>query len=215
MRGSPRAFETMASRLPAVRQAGIPFGFIFTLTQYNLDELEWVVEFALEQGARLLQVHPLEDVGRARQALAGARPDEIEVSYAYLEVCRLQARAGDRLYIQFDVVDRSALERDPGRVFADALPEAPDVDHRPLAQLVAPLVIEPDGMVVPLEYGFGRAYALGTLHERALPELAAQWKATRYPAFRALCQRVFADLTAPAALPFVNWYEEVGIAAAT
>ncbi len=213
MRGSDRAFEAMAGRLPGLRRSGIPYGFIFTLTQNNLDELEWVVDFALEQGASLVQVHPLEDVGRARVALTGARPDAVEVAYGYLEVARLQAHAGSRLTIQFDVVHRDGLRRDPERVYADASSGSAGVDDRTLAELVAPLVIEPDGTVVPLEYGFGRQYAIGNLHAGTLPDLARAWRRTGYPAFRQLCRRVFIDLTAPTELPFVNWYEEVGAAA--
>jgi MoaA/NifB/PqqE/SkfB family radical SAM enzyme len=78
MRAHPRAFETMAKRLKALRRSGIPFGFIFTLTQHNVNELDWVAGFAKEQGAGLLQIHPLEDAGRARTRLRGGRPDEVE-----------------------------------------------------------------------------------------------------------------------------------------
>ncbi len=62
VRAAPRAFEQMSARLDGLRHAGIPFGFIFTLTQHNLHEMEWVAQFAAEQGARLLQIHPLEEV---------------------------------------------------------------------------------------------------------------------------------------------------------
>jgi MoaA/NifB/PqqE/SkfB family radical SAM enzyme len=52
MRASPHAFAQMASRLKGLRSSGIPFGFIFTLTQQNVHELQWVADFAAEQGAR-------------------------------------------------------------------------------------------------------------------------------------------------------------------
>src|SRR6267378_2878338 len=90
IRGSKRAFREMAARLADLRATGIPFGFIFTLTQYNLDELEWVASFALEQGARLLQIHPLEDVGRAREEMPGEHPDAVESAYAMIEVLKLK-----------------------------------------------------------------------------------------------------------------------------
>ena len=75
IRGNALAFDTMQARLADVRTAGFNFGFIFTLAQHNLDELDWVKEFAIQQGARLLQVHPLEEVGNAAQRLAGKTPD--------------------------------------------------------------------------------------------------------------------------------------------
>ena len=36
---------------------------MFTLTRENLGELGWVSDFAVDQGARLLQIHPLAEVG--------------------------------------------------------------------------------------------------------------------------------------------------------
>ena len=39
MRNAPLAFERMRANLDGVRKTGIPFGFIFTLTQHNLHEL--------------------------------------------------------------------------------------------------------------------------------------------------------------------------------
>jgi MoaA/NifB/PqqE/SkfB family radical SAM enzyme len=208
MRGNPRAFATMQARLEDVRRSTIPFGFIFTLTQFNLHELAWVAQFAVEQGARLLQVHPQEEVGRARQQQPGARPDQTEAAYAYLEVLRLQASIGERLTIHLDLADRAAVAADPARVFAQ--PPVADPMTVPLADLISPLVVETDGTVVPLQHGFSRAYALGNLYDASLHHLARVWRAERYVAFQTLCRRVFADLTATPGLPFFNWYEAIG-----
>jgi Fe-coproporphyrin III synthase len=207
VRASDRALETMASHLEAVRQSGIRFGFIFTLTLHNLHELEWVVNFAVEQGAKLLQVHPLEEVGRAQQALPGARPDAIEAAYAYLEVSRLQALVGDRLRIQLDLANRNSLRMDPERVFAGEYRSEPA--RRPLAEVLSPVIVEADGTAVPIQHGFGRAYALGNIHDRPFRELAARWLADDYPALRRLCQSVFQNETRPADLPMFNWYEAI------
>jgi MoaA/NifB/PqqE/SkfB family radical SAM enzyme len=213
MRGSERAFEVMAGRLEAVRQSGIPFGFIFTLTQYNLDELDWVADFAMEQRARLLQIHPLEEVGRASRLLSGSRPDDVESACAYLVVSRLRKRVGDRLYVQLDFLDRDLLRAHPEYAFAG---ECPGADSEPaLADLVSPLVIEADATVVPIGYGFARRYSLGSLHTARLRELAAAWRREQYGAFRDLCRRVFEELTSPHDLPFTNWYELIQLRAET
>jgi MoaA/NifB/PqqE/SkfB family radical SAM enzyme len=203
MRNSDRAFATMQRRLDGVRASGIPFGFIFTLTQYNLHELDWVASFALERGAALLQVHPLEDVGRAARLLPGARPDDVEARFAWLEVRRLQEEMSGRLRIQLDFAPRTMLRQAPERVYA----ETPPTEDRPLAEMVSPLVIEPDGEVVPLEYGFGRRFSLGNLFRGSLPELAKGWQREREPAFRELCRKVHAEATADDAPSLVNWYE--------
>jgi MoaA/NifB/PqqE/SkfB family radical SAM enzyme len=206
MRASEYAFETMVGRLEGVRQSGIPFGFIFTLTQYNLHELDWVANFALEQGAKLLQIHPLEDIGRAQQLLSDSEPDEIESSYAYLEVVRLQTVMGQRLFIQLDLFSRDFLRSHPEHVFAS--PAMGDREQK-LAALVSPLIIETDGTVVPIEYGFARQYALVNLQQASLSELGAKWRQERYPSFRHLCQQVFEQMTAPPDRHFINWYAAI------
>jgi MoaA/NifB/PqqE/SkfB family radical SAM enzyme len=207
MRGSARAFDAMAACLPALRDTGIPFGFIFTLTQSNLDELEWVAEFAISQGARLLQVHPLEETGRAQEMLPGEEPDEMERAFAWLDVARLREAYAGTLDIQLDLVDAKLLELSPGSVFADMLEHA--VDAYPLADLVSPLVVEADGNVSPLLYGFPRALCLGNVLERPLDALAADWKTTQCPAFRALCRRVLEEMGRSQALPIFNWYRAI------
>ena len=152
MRGSALAFPKMARRLPFLRASGIPFGFIFTLTQHNLHEVEWVTRFALVQGAGLLQIHPLELAGRAAKRLAESSPDDTELSYAVLAVARAQEIAGDQLRVQLDVAGRDAMKEAPERVFAaDAWPSA----DSPLSEVLSPLIIEADGTVVPIKYSFG------------------------------------------------------------
>lgn len=207
MRASPRAFDVMAGNLELVRAAGIPFGFIFTLTQYNLDELEWVAAFALEQGAALLQIHPLEEVGRAASGeLHGAAPDGREASHAYVEVLRLQAELGARMYVQFDYVPAPTAREHPELLFADGGP----VDVRlPLSALVSPLVIETDGSVVPLQHGFGRAFQLGNLHHEALATMALRWRHESCELFRALCRRTLAERLARKGWPLISWYDVV------
>ncbi|HZS08245.1 MAG TPA: radical SAM protein [Blastocatellia bacterium] len=212
VRANARAFEAMKSNLAGLRATGIPFGFIFTLTQYNLNELEWVAEFALEQGAQLLQVHPLEEVGRARETMTGERPDETESAYAFVEVARIEELAGERMVIQLDLSDREYLIENREKFFAETVPDDPDA--LPFAELVSPVVIEPDGMVVPIEHGFARRYALGNLREMPLDALMARWRRESLVPFRGLCQQVFSAVTAPTELPLFNWYESLGRMAA-
>jgi Fe-coproporphyrin III synthase len=208
MRASEYAFDGMVKRLEGVRSSGIPFGFIFTLTQHNVHELDWVAGFALEQGAKLLQIHPLEEAGRARQLLAGQRPDGLESAYAYLEARRIQEVAGDRMLVYLYLAHRTLLASEPGRVFAEAEPQGNgNGNGRLLAELVSPLIIEADGTVVPIEYGFPRPYAFGNLIEAPLRELAPRWVADRHRDFRRLSRSVFEEVTTPTDLPFANWYE--------
>lgn len=207
MRNSPRAFETMQERLPLLREAGVPFGFIFTLTQFNADELEWAAAFAREQGAQLLQVHALDVIGRAAESLDDAAPDGQELAVAFLETARLQAEAGDGMTVHFDLLDRDFLVENPAAFFATPRPD--DAASRPFAESVSPLILEADGTVVPLGHGFPRAFALGNLHTAPLPELIRDWRENRELEFRRLCREIWDTARAPSEWPFVNWYSAV------
>jgi pyruvate-formate lyase-activating enzyme len=206
MRSHPQAFEKMARNLEFLRQARIPFGFIFTLTLFNLNELAWVAQFAREQGASLLQVHPLEEEGRAGSELQGAAPDELEIAHAFVEVARLQKLYSKELAIQFDAADRSTLAADPARGFAMAPLTNPH--ELPLASLVAPLVLEHDGALVPFQYGIAREFQVA---HAGLPDFLGQisrWKLMGYRPLMQLCSRVYEQQLGPTGFeyPFFNWY---------
>lgn len=177
MRNSAGAFDRLVQRLPLVRDSGIAFGFLFTLTMFNVQDLEWAASFAVEQGARLLQVHPLGAAGRGA-SLPYDIPDRTEASVALFEAARLQSLHRDRLHLHVDVTTAGALDR---LLIDDA--DATRADAR-LADALSPLVIEPDGTCVPLEYGFDRRFALGDITRQPLRDLADRWMADVLPSFR-------------------------------
>jgi len=208
MRAHPRAFELMTNRLSAIREANIKFGFIFTLTMHNLHELEEVASFAVEQGASSLQVHPLEEVGRAQSMLANSSPDDLELAYGFVECARLKEKHAGELKIQFDATDRDLVRESPCRVYADEITNFDELAQLPLSDLVSVLVLQENGLVVPLQYGFSRAYAIGDLTQGSFRDHAARWKRETYPSFRLLCRNVFDRMIEQdkLELPFTNWY---------
>jgi MoaA/NifB/PqqE/SkfB family radical SAM enzyme len=208
MRGHPRAFSAMAANLDHVRALGVPFGFIFTLTQHNLDELYWVLDFAETEGASLVQVHPLDQQGRATETLAGQSPDAIELGVAVLAATA--EGASRSVAIQVDALWRDDLAAHPERFLGTG-----EVGPPVLGEWVHSLVIEASGRVVPLAHGFDRRLALGDLHQAPLSQLAAAWHEHRASAFAALCRRAFEALTAPDAPPVTYWYAALaGVVAA-
>lgn len=206
MRASPGAFAAMEGRLDGVREAGLPFGFLFTLTRTNAHELGWLADFAAGQGARYLQIHPLAETGRAAGALHGDAPDDFETAFAWVAAMRLRESLRGRLCIHLDLLDRAAL--------LSSFPAAGPRGR--LADLVTTLVVEADGTVTPLRHGFPRAFALGSLQEGRLRLLGERWRRERSRAFADLCRRTLEELAtpAPAGIPFVNWHEEVARRAA-
>jgi MoaA/NifB/PqqE/SkfB family radical SAM enzyme len=197
MRGDERAFTRMAARLPAVRESGIGFAFITTLTMTNVHELEFVFELAADSGASLVQVHPLEPDGEGRNLL-DAVPDSTELGFAFFEATRLSVVHG--IPAQVDLVSQADLRSAPERFLVD-----PPEPGQPLGQWLTPLVIETDGSVVPLSHGFGRAYALGNLGDGDLRTLASTWDARPLAGLARDLHRELVDGGAA----FTNWYERI------
>lgn len=202
MRNDPHAFARMASHLPALAASGIRFGFVFTLTQANVHELEWVVNFAANAGAALVQVHPLEAEGQALHGLPSLTPDGQELAFAVLESLRLQSSS--TAFLQLDVISRADLLHSPERFLSlDAVPSAP------LGRWLTPLVLEADGTLVPITYGFPRPYAIGNIHHASLRDCQQSWdpqpllslaRRTRERALQALQASDHA---------LINWYGEI------
>lgn len=203
MRNRTGAFAAMVAGLPAVRALGVPFGFVFTLTQHNVDQVEWALDFALDCGAALLQIHPLEAEGRGA-ALQSSIPDAIENIWALVEANRLAGRAAGHLRLQIDVAWPAGLV---SSVVAHAAAAADPTTA--FAAIVSPLVIEADGRCVPVDHGFPERFGLGNVTGAPLRTLASEWRRRTLPDFLDLCSSVARDLTGPAAPLVFNWYGEL------
>lgn len=198
VRGSSTAFSRMRRGLAAVRELGIPFGLIGTLTLFNVDQLDWLARFAVDEGAAVLQVHPLTASGRAVDALPGAVPDAQELAAAAAEILRLR-REHPGLAIHLDAVTREQLLRDR-RLFA---PPA-DAD---LPELVPLLVVTDEAAVVPLTYDIGAEHHWGSLHEAGLAELARRWRTEGAPRLAAALAGAHAAMAAPGGPEMLFWYD--------
>lgn len=214
MRAHPRAFELMTQHLAHVHASGVPFGFIFTLTQYNVHELPWVAEFAIDQGAKLLQIHPLEITGRALEELPTGEPDGVEGGFAFLLGAKLQEELGDAIKIQLDLVSRQLLADAPEKFFACEGQCEADAGTTRLADVLSPLIVEMDGTLSPLQFGFSRRHSLGNLYEGGLRELGHKWRNERLAAFQEVCRSAHAGAVLPHdEVPLTNWYDAVRRAA--
>ncbi len=203
MRNDPTAFQRLRRGVARLREARVPFGMIFTLTRETLPDLAWVARFASDEGATLLQIHPLESAGRAAAELAGEEPDDACAALAWVVAERLRHVHGAALPIKIDLVDTDVLRRSRGRL---EQMDAADVLHGPISELASPLVVEADGTVVPLQYGFPRRFALGSLTRAPLASLFADWRSRGVASFRSFVQSALLAHATERELPIVNLY---------
>jgi hypothetical protein len=168
-RSALAAIGTTEQRLAVIRDAGIPFAIVFSLTSFNLADLGWAAEFATAQGAAMLHLRPSAE-------LAGE-----SMATAWRKVESLCERYRGKLVIHFDAVNRYNLPAQPG----DLTSWKRDLEReaRYLGEIVSPLVIEHDGTVAPLSYGFPRRFAFGNLRQERLATMTKRWIESQAGAF--------------------------------
>ncbi|ROP41232.1 radical SAM protein [Saccharothrix texasensis] len=196
IRDQEGCYEKALAGIRRLTEAGIPVGVITTLTQGNATQLGDVALAAVQSGALLLQVHPLEPEGAANRLMTGERPDAVELAYAAVELGRIAEEHG--VAVQLDAVPRTMLTRKP-----EAFMAVPVDDAQPLGRWLTPLVIEANGAAVPVAYGFDRRYGLGNVQSRPLAELARHWDAGP---FLALCRATWQRLVDGRTGPLIPWY---------
>jgi MoaA/NifB/PqqE/SkfB family radical SAM enzyme len=203
MRGSSTAFDRMLSGVANAQAAGIRIGFIHTLTRESWEHLPWLAEFAHRNGAALFQVHPLEMYGRAGEMMRAEALDQETLGRAYLLGFALLAKYQGEMAVQLDVVHRDQLLRDPARVYAtDCWP----AEGR-AGELLGIIVLEPDGSVVPVAYGFSRRFRICNVNEEPLSTAWHRYATVDYPAFRRLCRDALTVIDSPDSPDLINWHE--------
>jgi Fe-coproporphyrin III synthase len=203
IRGQHGAFAKTIANLPAIRASGCDFGFIFTLTQYNVDSLDAVVALANSHGASSVQIHPLTLEGRARVRMADARPDQLELLAALAEAQRLGGRHDVRIHVDALTMEQIATCRD------ELVPPRPITC---LTQICPVLTIGADGTVTPLTHDVSRTFRLGSVLEDRLAILAPAWLARgRADALGEVCERTWDELVTRHHDPLhaSYWFDEV------
>jgi Fe-coproporphyrin III synthase len=155
-------------RLTMLGQRQIPFAVIFTLTRSNLNDLEPAVQFALEHEAAALAVRTSE-----------LSEDQLATAWMVTEFLRDQCRG--RLAIDFETPNRHCLPLGPGELmrWIETLAARP----RTLGRVVSPLVVNSEGMLLPIRRDFPSAFAFGDLRRHSLRQLADSWIVQRGAAF--------------------------------
>ncbi|WP_160109676.1 radical SAM protein [Pseudomonas izuensis] len=205
IRGSDRAFDRLLLGVKDVKNAEIPFGFINCLTRKNWQHLIWTASFAADNGASLLQVHPLELSGRAEHQMITDFPSDEILKRVYIIISALEAKYYDTMRIQLDLLYREHLLDDPALVYADF--ERVISIKTPPSEALGLLVLESDGTLVPVSYGFSRNYKLCNVNERRLKDAWPEYFENRYPSLQRLFLSVWNQMRLPESPTLCNWHE--------
>lgn len=203
IRGSSSAFQRLSDGVANLRSTAIRFGFIHTLTRQSWEHLAWLADLAHRNGAILFHIHPLELFGRAEQTMRESVPDEDVLMRSYLLGMALLAKYQGQMRVQIDLIHRDQLLREPTRVYAT---EEYDIGCK-AAELLSVIVLEPDGSLVPVAYGFSRRFKICNIHEERFATAWDRYAVTGYSAFRRLCRGTFLSLASPAGPELLSWHD--------
>lgn len=161
IRNDQRAFDKILEGINIVNRYSGHYGIVHTLTARSWDSLLWFGEFARDNGAEFLQIRPLELTGRAAIEMLMLELDQITLHKVYFLINYMKNKYDD-LEIKLDVLHKEFIEKNPGLV--NVYPHIKSYADEPLADIIPSVVIEENGDIVPLSYGFSRQFLIGNIH---------------------------------------------------
>lgn len=161
IRNLPGAYKKMLEGVEIAKEVKIPFGFIHTITEHSWDKLIPLAEFAFQQGARLLQLHPLELAGRAVKEYYHLLPGEETLYKVYIIANYLISKYAQQMQIHLDFYHRNTVLNSPKAVswFGGDF----KVTTANMAEVMRSIVVTPDGNILPLSYGFSEQFIIGNI----------------------------------------------------
>ena len=194
MRGRKGVFDKVIAKLELIRQSGIPFGLAHCVTPDSLGELPDILTLAINSGASLLQLHPLNQVGSALGLLEPLSGDDLSRLYIIAKLMQLDCPSDFR--IQLDLVPASEELRYSWPV---------SENNNSLSSIANPLVVREDGSMVPLNYSAGRSVQIAGCSKLWMSDIK-HWKASGQVEFQATIAQTMHDVNCAGA-PFIDWYD--------
>ncbi len=145
------------------RQSGVLFGFIHTVTTQTWEKLLWLADFACNQGAKLLQLHPLELAGRAASEFSHLLPSQECLHKVYILCAYLKEKYAGRMQIHFDFFHRDIILQFPTIVnwYGDNF----EINRDNFLKVLRSVIVVENGDIFPLSYGFDKTFLIGNIAE--------------------------------------------------
>jgi Fe-coproporphyrin III synthase len=182
------AFEKMLKGLEAVKAVKENFGFIHTITNRTEEYLLWLVNFALEHEAKLLQLHPLELSGRAALEMSHMLPSQEALEKIYLACFLLKEDVGEKLFLQLDSFHHDFITGFPELIYAGKQKAVSDIKN--LSACFREIVITETGDILPIGYGMHPSHKIGNIFHDDYEVMLDTYFENVYPT----TQQLFADV---------------------
>lgn len=163
IRNFPGAFKKMQEGLQTIKDHVPYFGFIHTVFPGNWAIMNWLVNFAINQDAKLLHFHPLEMAGRAATALNSVNFDTESLHKIYIAFNVLKDLYDDKLFMQLDLLHRDHIIENPNFVYHQA--SKPELTVANFSNIFKELTIDEEGDIIPIAHGCSKHFTIGNVND--------------------------------------------------
>ncbi len=205
IRAKNGAFQKMLEGVEILRKHDKNFGFIHTITQESWQDLIWLGEFAYLNGAKLLQLHPLENTGRATETM-NFNEVNTDLSYqTYILANYLKSKYIEKMVIQLDLLHREYIDMFPSSVHGFSRDCYREND---ISAIFDNIIIEENGRVLPYSYGFNEAFVIGNVNSFSA-NIFEKYMAKNTVKIKKLFDTTLEKVLSNKEIDLVNWNEEL------
>ena len=197
VRCNPRAYDAAIRGLAYLAEIGKPVAVAYTVSRDSMRDIPDFVELVAGLGVRAVQLRPLVMAGRAPDDYAEPALNKVDRHRLWLIGQTLASAYEDELAIHTDLAHATDIY-DNRHAFSRILEGC----AASLSDLVNPLVITPQGQMLPYTYDFPSEYALGHVSEIAEGNPARVLAVA--PKLKHLLQTVFAEIRTQD--DFIDWF---------
>ena len=200
------AFDKMEKGVEILNTMGKTFGFIHTLTDISWQHFSWLADYAYEQGASLLQLHPLELTGRARTEFRHLILTPEAIYKTFILGNFLQEKYEGKMKIHLDFLHRENILKSPEIIsfFGPGF----EITTDNFSDVIKCLVVDEKGDIYPMSYGFNSWFCLGNIKEiKTGRDLFADYVKIKGKALYSLISQVFDLIINEVEEDLITWTE--------
>ncbi len=204
LRLSSGAFDKMLEGIDVLQKMQKKFGLIHCVTPKSWEQLFWLGEFAHEKGASLLQLHPLEMSGRARETLADWQTDQLLLHRAWIMGQFLVEKYQESMIVHLDWLHKLQVEEQPNSAWFYPNGQLPN----DFSEWLPILNVRETGVITPLCYGFSDHFALGNVRNVASDvRFFDNFRAKKGDELAALFEKVWLNIVQDEDNDLIPWSE--------
>src|SRR5688572_12044274 len=188
IRNNPAAFDQTLGVLEVLKSQKVQFGIIHHLHNEPKNTLKWICDFAKELKAKMVQLVPVDKSGAKTIYHHMELSDELRHKFFVLyHFYKLKHQ--DDFDLQLDLLHRNIVLQYPQLAYQYVYEDICD------SNFYRELIIDEEGFVLPVAYGFPRRLALGNIYEYiSLKEMMSRYHAEKLQQLKNIYLKVYQNI---------------------